>query len=219
MVATSYPRTTKDVVLRGSVIETKPGCFVLKPVFGAEITAFVSKCVEAELSDLLDGAADGARILVRGAGRYRRDELECLTHVDEISLLHPLDVPARLDELRDMKDGWADGMQHPSDWGSGYGKAPAHEGLDWLSDKFTSEYPADLTPPYTYPTPEGGIEMEWDIGVNSVIFEIDLAAHQGDWLQFDEHSDDEDSQMLDLDDSASWAWIAGEIRRMEKTAE
>ena len=67
----------------------------------------------------------GARFRVKGMGVYRRGELEYLMQVDDISLLHPLDVPARLDEFRDMKDGWADGMQHPSDWGNGYGRAPS----------------------------------------------------------------------------------------------
>ena len=147
----SYPRTEKKIVLRGSVIETKPGCFVLKPVFGSEITAFASKWITDELSDLMNGAPDDARILVKGLGRFRRNELEYLKHVDEVKPLHPLDVPARLDELRDMKDGWADGMQHASDWGSGYGKAPSHGGLDWLADKFTSEYPDDLPLPSRIP--------------------------------------------------------------------
>ncbi len=216
MVGISCPRTKKEVVLRGSVIETKTGCFVLKPVFGSEITVFASKCVEDELSELLNGAPDDARILVKGIGVYRHNELEYLMQVDYISLLHPRDVPARLDEFRDMKDGWADGMQRASDWGSGYGKAPSHEGLDWLADKFTSEYPNDLPLPYTYPTPEGGIQMEWSIGAFEAEIEIDLNDHAGDWFWFERTSEDEGQRFLNLDDSDSWAGLAADIRNLRK---
>ena len=221
MVATSHPRTKKEAILRGSVCEIEKGgaSFRFQPIYGDKVPAFAPKRILDKLPAATESGKDEKRILIKGIGVYRGDELERITQVYEISMLHPLDVPARLDEFRDMKDGWADGMQHPSDWGSGYGKAPSHEGLDWLADKFTSEYPDDLPLPHTYPTPEGGIEMEWDIGVNSVIFDIDLATCEGDWFQFDDHSDDEISQVLNLDDSASWTWIASEIRRLEKTTE
>ena len=130
-----------------------------------------------------------------------------------------LNVPARLDEFRDMQDGWADGMQHPSDWGSGYGKAPNHEGLDWLADKFTSEYPDDLPLPHTYPTPEGGIRMEWNKDNNAVIFEIDLESRSAYWLWFDEGSDADDERHLNLNDMKTWEWLAAEIRHKLESKE
>ena len=34
------------------------------------------------------------------------------------------EIRARLDHFRKLEDGCADGMQHASDWGNGYGKAP-----------------------------------------------------------------------------------------------
>ena len=159
-----------------------------------------------------ESGRDEKRILIKGIGVYRGDELEQITQVHEISLLHPLDVPARLDEFRDMKDSGADGMQHPSDWGSGYGKAPSHEGLDWLADKFLGEYPDDLPLPHTYPTPEGGIQMEWDVGNDAVIFEIDLDSRSAYWLWFDKGSDEDDERRLNLNDIGTWAWLATEIR-------
>ena len=158
-------------------------------------------------------------MLVEGVGVYRHDELEYLMQVETVSLIAPLDVPARLDAFRDMQDGWADGMQHPSDWGSGYGKAPSHEGLDWLADKFTSEYPNDLPLPRAYPTPEGGVQMEWNRDNNAVTFEIDLESRSAYWLWFDEGSDADDERHLNLNDMETWEWLAAEIRHKLRSKE
>ena len=128
--------------------------------------------------------------------------------VNRDTLLESLDVQARLDELREIRDGWLDGG----------GKAPSHAGLDWMSDCFEGHFPGDLPLPHLYPTPEGGIEAEWSLGRDSVIFEFDVEKRRGDWLRFDKKSDDEETRELDMDDVDSWAWFAGEIRRMAGTS-
>ena len=214
MVATSYPRTKKEVILRGSVCEIEKGgaSFQFQPIYGDKVRAFASERVIDKLPVVMEGGRDEKRILIKGIGVYRDDELEQITQVYEISLLHPLDVQARLDDLRHLKDGWADGIQHPSDWGNGYGKAPSHEGLDWLADKFTSEYPDDLPLPRAYPTPEGGVQMEWDKGNDAVIFEIDLDSRSAYWLWFDKGSDADDERHLNLSEMKTWEWLAAEIR-------
>ena len=121
----------------------------------------------------------------------------------ETITLVPLDISARLEELRKMKDGWLDGD----------GDAPSNGGLDWLASSFERHFPADLPSPYIFPTPEGGVEAEWSIGRHSVIFEVDLDSRQGDWLRFDKQSDEEDARLLDLDDAGEWKWLVSEIRR------
>ena len=124
-------------------------------------------------------------------------------------LLDPLDVPSRLDEFRNIRNGWLEGD----------GLAPDQAGLDWLSDSFERRYPKGIPLPHTYPTPEGGVEMEWSFGAQSIIFEIDLEKRLGDWLRFDKETDDEDSHTLNLSDSTSWEWIAAEIRRLSERHE
>lgn len=116
----------------------------------------------------------------------------------------PLDVPARLREFRAMDDGWYDGE----------GEAPPLEGLDWLATKFRERYPDDIPLPYTYPTPKGGIEMEWSIGEHSVILEVDLSTHQGDYLGFDDKSDVENTRTLDLQSADGWTWMIDNIRQL-----
>ena len=127
-------------------------------------------------------------------------------------VLHPLDVPARLDEFRALRDGWADGMQYAGDWGNGYGKAPSHAGLDWLAAAFTRHYPQDAPLPYTYPTPEGGVQMEWSVGNQDISLEIDLATRQGWWHRLDLSTTDAAEQDLTLD-AAAWQWLGTEIIR------
>ena len=146
------------------------------------------------------------RILVNGIGRYdRQGHLSGLDSIDQVTPLDRLDVAARLDELRAMQNGWLDGA----------GSAPSHQGLDWLSANFESHFPDDLPLPYLYPTPEGGIEAQWSLEANSIILEIHLDTHQGDWLRFAKEDDDnEDSQIFDLDDADAWQQFTGEIRRL-----
>ena len=121
-------------------------------------------------------------------------------------LLDPLDVRARLDELRAMQDGWLDG----------YGKAPSHDGLAWLSTNFERHFPDDLPLPHVYPTPEGGIEAEWPLDAHSVILEILIDTHQGEWLRFSkEDDDDEDSRTLNLEDEREWNWVSNELRQAQ----
>ena len=116
---------------------------------------------------------------------------------------HRRDVPARLDDLRGMRDGWLEGG----------GLAPKSAGLDWLSDAFARHYPDDAPLPYTYPTFEGGISMEWSVENNEVMLEIDIDAHSAEWHWFDRESADEFERALNMDEAADWEWMASEIRR------
>ena len=105
-----------------------------------------------------------------------------------------------------MKDGWLEGG----------GVAPSLDGLDWLASTFDRHFPDDLPLPYLYPTSEGGVEAEWSLGSQSVIFEVDLATHWGDWLCFDKQSDSEDTRSLNLDTADSWTWLVAEIRCLKE---
>ena len=112
------------------------------------------------------------------------------------------DVPTRLDELRGMQNGWYEGE----------GLAPTEAGLDWLSDAFERHYPDDMPLPYTYPTFEGGISMEWSVENNEAMLEIDIDDHSAEWFWLDRDSDDEFERTLNLDDIEDWQWLGSEIR-------
>ena len=116
--------------------------------------------------------------------------------VEDVTALDPLDVPARLDDLRLLKAGWLDGG----------GKALDGVALDQLATSFTTYYPNDLPLPYTFPTAGGGVQFEWRIGGVTPEIEIDLASLQGDWL-----SDDDDEAVIDLATTEGWTDLARRI--------
>lgn len=132
------------------------------------------------------------------------------------------EIRARLDHFRKLEDGWADGIQHASDWGSGYGKAPSDSGLDWLADTFTSHYPEDLPRPDLYPTPEGGVQAEWSLGKQEISLEVNLETHMSYWHRSDftdKFCDDNDEEHhLSLDEKKNWDWFIAEIRRFAELA-
>ena len=146
-----------------------------------------------------------ARMLVRGIGKYNQDDrLAHMESISHVSVLRQLDMSAQLDEFRSMKKGWLDGD----------GIAPDHKGLDWLSNIFERYYPDDATLPHTYPTPDGGIDMEWSIGSREIGLEIGLAEHQGEWSWHDVDSGSSEEKTLDLNQSSNWEWVADQIRSM-----
>ena len=126
-----------------------------------------------------------------------------------------MDISRQLADMKRLNDGWADGMQPAAQWGSGYGKAPAHHALDWLAAQFARRYAPGLPKPYLYPTPEGGVQAEWPIGSNEASLEIDLTTHTAEWYCLNFDTDASNEKTLDLDDAKSWRWIAGELSRME----
>ena len=182
---------TQEVALRGTVPEADQErmTFELQQVHGGRIPGPMPEQHREAIIEAFGGYLDNVRILVQGIGRYdRQNRLSGMESVEQVTFLDPLDVPARLDELRAMQDGWLDGA----------GKAPTHAGLSWLSTNFERYFPDDLPLPYIYPTPEGSIEAEWSLGSHSAILEVNLATLQGNWLRFAKEDDnDEDSRTLE----------------------
>ena len=198
---------TEPVTLRGPVPEADQlrMTFEIHPLQMRRLVIPMPIPYREVVVQAFNGYTRGAQIRVRGMGRYNQyRRLIGLQSVETINLVDPLDVPKRLDEIRDLNDGWLEG--------DGY--APSQSGLDWLAEIFTNFYPNDVPLPYTYPTFEGGIQMEWSLGRNAVALEIDLNTHIAEWSWINRSSDAEHEQNLNLDDERSWSWLSGEIRRM-----
>ncbi len=134
-------------------------------------------------------------------------------------VVNPMDITHQLTDLRKLRDGWADGMQLAHQWGRGYGKAPSAAGLDWLIRQFGTNYDIHLPRPYLYPTPEGGVQAEWSLGDHEVSLEIDLVRHTGDWHCFETRTGQSTERDLDLDDVASWKWLADQLLQLESDGE
>jgi hypothetical protein len=120
-----------------------------------------------------------------------------------------LDVPARVDELRFLKDGWLDG----------HGTAPSDVGLTWFSQVFDKRFPDRLQLPYLYPTEEGGLRAEWSGDGREMSLDVDLDSHTAQWYSWYQPTDEEETATLNLDDEDGWkrlaTLVAGETEKAE----
>lgn len=193
--------------LRGLVCELDQDnmTFQLQQIVGGMVSVPVSERHYQTILDAFNGYKDGVRVLVEGEGkRNRQNRLTELKSVDRISILHPLDVPARLDEFRDMRDGWLDGE----------GVAPTQAGIDWLADAFARNYKQDAPLPFTYAMPSGGVQFEWSLGNIEISLEVDLSTRKAVWHWLDMDTSRCYERELDLADAANWEWLGVELARL-----
>jgi hypothetical protein len=113
------------------------------------------------------------------------------------SLVDALDIASRFEELKRLKDGWLDGA----------GRAPSHEGLDWLAGVLKDRCPDSLPRPYDYPVPDGGIQLEFSIKRLEISLDVDFESRSGEWHSFDLNTGEEEQRELNLTDNADWAWV------------
>ena len=84
--------------------------------------------------------------------------------------------------------------------------------MDWLSAELPRAYPEDLPLPYAYPTPEGGIRLEWSLGPHDVTLDIDLAKHGASLHALNLSSGEEREDELNLDEPAEWERLIEQIQ-------
>ena len=203
----------RDITVRGVVFEAdlKKMRFRLEPIYGSIINCpFLEQHTETVLEALSSykNEEDGAKMHVRVqmTGMYdRQDRLQHVESMRSIESLDPLDVDARLDRFRNLRDGWLEGG----------GVAPDHSGLDWLSDVFERYYPDDLQLPRTYPTADGGVSLEWSSGEREIDIEVNLNNHTGEWYVFNKDSKlGEEEKTLKLDSPDDWKWMGGRLQSL-----
>jgi hypothetical protein len=115
------------------------------------------------------------RAQARIVGTAACDNSDKLTDIVEVTQVQPTGgavtpVAVRIQQLRTIQAGWLDGA----------GEAPSAASLDWLED-LLGQLPSDgsVPRPYLYPTPQGSVQAEWDIGPWSVTAEVDA---ENRWL-------------------------------------
>lgn len=191
--ATEYRQSAE---LRGwiSEVNVEKRTYTLKLVAGERIQAVFAPALRKTVVAALD-QFETSKVLVKGVAVFdqgdRAKKIEQTTHIE---ILDANDVPARLEELTLLKDGWMDGA----------GRTPTKDGIRWLSDSWVKSYPDDLPDPYAYPTPEGGVQLEWTLGKWELSAEVSLTGRKallsGVRVGSDESLEDE----ADLNFSAGW---------------
>lgn len=210
--------TTQDITIRGAIFDVnlRTMKFQLQPIHGSSfLCPFLEwhreLVVEALKKYKKDEDSSKVYVQVQVVGTYdTQDRLQINEPAKSVVLLDPLDVSASLDEFRSLQDGWLDGE----------GKAPDHDGLDWLSDTFECYYPNDLQLPRTYPMAGGGVSLEWSLGVREADIEIDLKKHVGEWYVFNKDTEQgEEEKTLKLEHLGDWEWVSERLRSLIKSSE
>ena len=206
--ASIIPETIGVASLRGSIYEMNQidNSFGIKLWDGTMITGMFTDDLEENVMRAFRGFTINRKALVTAVRTVPASgRIQKLGNLESFEVLADLDVAAQLDDFRTLKDGWLNGD----------GVAPDHEGLDWLANQFVRLYPSDDLPlPYVYPTVEGGVNIEWDLGGEEVSFEIDLSARNGEWCGPTKDLDADDVEFVDLNDENSWVWIVDQIREL-----
>ena len=203
---------TEECLVRGLIPEADQDrmTFEIQTIEGYKATApIVPQHIEAILEGF-NGFKGGVRVSLQGIGKYsRQGKLQSIESVEHISILDDLDVPARLDELGTLQDGWFEGG----------GVAPTKTGLDWFSMMFEGNFPNDLPLPYLYPTPDGNIQAEWSIAPNEITLEIDLKSKSGEWHCLNTDTSNVTTLTLGLIDEKGWTSLVDTLRQIAGDSE
>jgi hypothetical protein len=153
-----------------------------------------------------NGFRDKVRVRIYGVGRYDlNNQLQSITAVEHVTILDPLDIEVRIDELKQLKPGWLDGEGIELD----------SKALDLLSHKFVTLYPDEVALPRLYPTPEGNVLAEWSSPPLDISMQIDLANLTAAWSSLNLETDAEDLKALNLQDANDWKWLAEHLPKSQ----
>lgn len=157
--------------MRGWITEVnaEKNSYTIKLIGGPKLLGsypreLANRVIEA-LGEFQQNKFQSCKVLVRGLADYDlNDQPLKVAETQHLELLDPNDVAARCEELAQLKDGWLDGA----------GKAPTKERLKAFIHAWNAADTESLPLPYLYPTPEGGIQMEWTQGEWEIFAEVDL---------------------------------------------
>jgi hypothetical protein len=207
LAASEAKEVTEDTSVRGSVYEAdqEKMTFEIQLIDGHKVTGIpMGQHVEVIMM-AFNGYRNGDRVLLQGVGKINlQGRIQGFESIEHVSILDPLDVPARLDELRGLKNGWLEGK----------GKAPNEVGLNWLTQTFEQNFPDGIPLPFVYPTAEGNVQAEWSLESEEITLEIDLESHQAEWHELNLESSMDHSHSLNLNDAKDWERLAGQIRQL-----
>jgi hypothetical protein len=199
--APGVEEVTEEVELRGLVWRTdqKERVFVIKLADGAEVSGPMAGDHYDNVIEATKDYRKGAKIFLQGIGtRNRQGKLIRIDSIENSSVLDPLDIQARLEELRHLKQGWFDGEGSPFD--------PA--GLAWLESSVREHYAPDTPLPHIFPTPDGQLVFQWSIANTSATLEVDLGRKTGYWHILDVKTGADSDEDLDLGAASGWSRLA-----------
>lgn len=88
--------------------------------------------------------------------------------------------------------------------------APSADGVVWLAKCFREHYVCATLLPSVFPTSWGGVRMEWRVGRQAAVVDIDLESRSAKWLSFhlDDDNDERDvEETIYLEGAEGWDCI------------
>lgn len=143
-----------------------------------------------------NGFETKTKVLISGMGRFNAfdNSLESFESINHISILDPLDIAYRLEELSQLENGWFNGT----------GIAPLKEHLDWFSELFENHFDTTLPLPYLYPTFSGGIQAEWASGHYDVTLKVEFETKTAYYQSLNHLDNTEDEVSINLEKEEDW---------------
>jgi hypothetical protein len=186
--------------LRGIItaLDKERKTFEIQTISGTKIKGdYTTEYLEVLQNALVEMEND-RKILIKGVGTFNAlDKLLKIQSLEDAIGLDTLDVPARLEELSNLKAGWLD---------SQIGEPLDTDALSWLGEAFDSFYDGENFPlPAAFPTPEGNIQFEWSLNGCEISLAVDLENKQGGYYSLNTKNQMEVSEDLDLNTNEAWA--------------
>jgi hypothetical protein len=196
---------TEEAILKGRVSSADPadGRFELELIDGRKLNAPFERQHNDTVAEALKGYRSNRMIVVKGLlKKDRSGNAKSIDSVEHVTLLDPLDIETRLEELGQLQDRWLNGR----------GVALDKAALRNLADTFDKNFDSELPLPYLYPTAAGAVLAEWSIGDWAVSLEIELPEQKAEYQAFNLSSDESIDLQLDLSNLEAWATLNQALR-------
>lgn len=207
LASSSVEELTDATTIRGFIPEADQArkSFEIATVDGRKIAGPLTAEHRETILEAFNGYRNRQRVAIDCIGRFNRaSKLVGIEAIEQITLLDPLDIAARLDELGTLRPGWLDGE----------GKAPDPAGLAWLDAAFEQHYPDDVPAPHLYPTPDGNVQAEWSIANHELSLDIDPHARSARLHALNLTDDSELESQLNLVQADDWKLLVKTIRQL-----
>ena len=112
------------------------------------------------------------------------------------------------------------GLRYLSDgWRNGEGVAFDADYLAWLSESFSSMYPAHAPAPTICPTIYGIVSAEWSFADAECSLEIDPETRRGELVWADPRTQNSGEVLLNMEEPEGWIQLANYLARVAGVGE
>lgn len=203
---------TEEVTLKGRIPEVDQAdhSFELELRNGIRLKAPLLEAHRKTVLEAAVGYRTGVTVAIKGViERDRADRPKRFEFVEHVTSLDPLDIETRLEELAQLQDGWLDGK----------GRSLDRASLIRFAQAFDERFGTDLPLPHLYPTPEGGVQAEWTLGVWEISLEINLPSLAADYQAVHTATGEtrEQSLLLATEDGSGWKALKDALAQFQKT--